>query len=61
MNGQMKKSKKKLVDEYIARVNPYEKQKPLAFDLRGYASYVAENKIKATEITPEIMKRFSKL
>lgn len=61
MNGQMKKSKKKLVDEYIARVNPYEKQKPLAFDLRGYASYVAENEIKATEITPEIMKRFSKL
>lgn len=60
MNGQMKKSKREIVNEYIARVNPYEKQKPLSFDLRGYAAYIAEKGIKASEITPEIMNKFSK-
>lgn len=29
MNGQMKKSKREIVDEYIARVNPYEKPQPI--------------------------------
>ena len=61
MNGQMKKSKREIVNEYIARVNPYEKQKPLSFDLRGYATYISKNGIKASEITPEIMSRFSKV
>lgn len=60
MNGQTKKSKREIVNEYIARVNPYEKQKALSFDLRGYAAYIAENGIKASEITPEIMNKFSK-
>lgn len=60
MSGQMKKSKRQIVDEYLKRVNPYEKPQPIAFDLRGYATYVAEKGLKATEITPEIMQRFSK-
>ncbi len=59
MNGQMRKSKREIVEGYIKLVNPYEKPKPLNFDLRGYASYVEENGLKACEITPEIMQMFS--
>lgn len=57
----MKKSKRQIVDEYIKQVNPYEKPHPIDFDLSGYAMYVAERGLKPTEITPEIMKRFSKI
>ena len=57
MNGQMKKSKREVVDEYITRVNPYEKPRPITYDLRGYAAFVAEKGLKATDITPEIMKK----
>ena len=60
MNGQMKKSKKEIVNEYIKRVNPYEKPQPIAFDLRGYTAFVAKNGLKADEITPDIMQKFSK-
>ena len=42
MNGQKTKSKRQIVEEYIKRVNPYEKQRPLEFDLRKYAAYVKE-------------------
>ena len=42
MNGQMKKSKREIAEEYIKRVNPYEKQPPIAFDLKGYDAYVSE-------------------
>lgn len=37
MTGQMKSSKEKeaMVQEYIARVNPYKPLEPLKFDLRG--------------------------
>ena len=38
--------------------NPYEKPQPIAFDLRGYAAFVAQNNFKAKDITPEIMKKF---
>ena len=61
MSGQMKKSKRQIVDEYIKQVNPYEKPRPIDFELRGYATYVAERGLKPAEITPEIMKRFSKV
>lgn len=60
MNGQMKKSKRQVVDKYIARVNPYEKPQPIAYDLRGYAAYVAEKGLRLDQITPEIMRRFSR-
>ena len=43
---------------YIARTKPYEKKDPLAFDLRGYASYVKDNHLAAKDITPEIMQQF---
>lgn len=61
MNGQMKKSKRQIVAEYIQHVNPYEKQPPIAFDLRGYAAYVAEKGLKGRDITPEIMQMFSRV
>ena len=60
MNGQMRKSKRQIVEEYVKRVNPYEKQPPIAFDLRGYAKYVAEKGLEARDITPEIIQMFSK-
>lgn len=60
MNGQMKKSKRQIVEEYIELAKPYEKQPPIAFDLRGYAAYAAENGLTGKDITPEIMQMFSK-
>ena len=60
MTGQTKKSKSQIVEEHIKKVNPYEKPQPIAFDLRGYAAYIKANGLKGTDITPEIMNRFSK-
>ena len=60
MTGQTKKSKSQIVEEYIKKVNPYDKPQPIAFDLRGYAAYIKANGLKGTDITPEIMNRFSK-
>ena len=60
MTGQTKKSKSQIVEEYIKKVNPYEKPQPIAFDLRGYATYIKANGLKGTDITPEIMNKFSK-
>ena len=59
MNAQTKKSKKLVVEEYLRRVNPYEKPQSVAFDLRGYAAYIKAEGFKGTDITPEIMNRFS--
>lgn len=52
--------KQNIVEEFISRVNPYEKMTPLKFDLRSYSKYVKENKISADKITPDILKKFSK-
>ena len=60
MTGQTKKSKNQIVEEYLSRVNPYEKPQPIAYDLRGYAAYIKANGLKGTDITPEIMNRFSR-
>ena len=48
-----------MVEEYLRRVTPYEKPQPIAFDLRGYAAYIKASGLKGTDITPEIMNRFS--
>ena len=58
MTGQTKKSKSQIVEEYIKKVNPYEKPQPIAFNLRGYAAYIKANGLKGTDITPEIMNEF---
>ena len=60
MSGQMKTSKKQIVEDFMKRVNPYEKPQPIAFDLRGYAKYVSDKKIKTADITPEVMNMFVK-
>ena len=59
MTGQTKKSKNQIVEEYLRRVNPYEKPQPVVFDLRGYAAYIRAKGLKGKDITPEIMNRFS--
>ena len=60
MNGLMRKSKRQIVEEYIKRVNPYEKPSPIAYDLRAYAAYVDEHRLSAADITPDIMAKFVK-
>lgn len=60
MNGQMKSSKAKIVQEYIQRVNPYEQPRPFAFDLRGYAQYVKDNGLNPKDVTSEVMQKFSR-
>ena len=61
MNGQMMSFKEKntIVDNFISRINPYEKPHPLKFDLRGYSKYVTENNLSADEITDKIMEKFN--
>ena len=58
MNGQTKQSKRQVAESFIAAINPYEKQEPLAFDLRRYAEYAKRNRLKAGDITPETLKKF---
>lgn len=62
MTGQMKSynEKKNIANEFIQKINPYETGKPLKFDLRGYASYVKENRLTANEITPKLLDMFVK-
>ena len=61
MSGAMRNcDKQKTVDDFIKKNDPYKAKEPLRFDLRGYAAYVKENAIKASDITPEIMRRFAK-
>jgi len=62
MNGQMTLSEKNaLAQEFIKRVNPYEKTKPsYIVDLRAYAKYVKENNLNPHDITKEIMMKFVK-
>lgn len=62
MSGQTNvcSDKKKIVDEYIKKYDPYEKKEGLNFDLRGYASYVETHNLKAEDITPDIMNQFVK-
>ena len=58
MNGQTKNSKRKQMEEFIARTNPYEKKASLDFDMRGYAEYVKRNHIDSRDIDMEIMSKF---
>ena len=55
MNGQMKsfKEKQKIADDYIMRTNPYEKDVPFKFDLRGYAAYVTNNNLGFSNLKTE--------
>ncbi len=48
------------VDKFLLRYDPYAKQEPLRFDLRGYAAYVKKNNLTASDVTPEILAVFSR-
>lgn len=50
----------KLVDDFIKRVNPYEKQPGLSFDLRGYSKYVEEHNIPRNNVPESVMQMFQK-
>lgn len=62
MTGQtrLSSSKQNIIEDFISRVNPYEKITPLNFDLRGYSEYIKANNISADTVTPDIMKKFTK-
>ena len=60
MNGQVRtfREKQNIVEQFIASMNPYEKQQNIHFDLRAYAKFVEENNISASEVTNEILNKF---
>lgn len=60
MGGQMKSYKEKMaiVDEFISRVNPYQKPESLRFDLRGYAKYLKDHNISGKNVSEDIVKMF---
>lgn len=58
MSGQTKSfsEKQKLVDDFNARIRPYEEHENLRFDLRGYAKYLKEHGMHGKEVSAEIIK-----
>jgi hypothetical protein len=58
MNGQMKLSKQEIIDEYVKKVEIYEKPKPIKFDLRAYSAYILKNNLKVSDITSDILQKF---
>lgn len=55
MNGQTKpyNPQQKEIDIYLRTHNPYIRPQPIKFDLRGYVSYVKENKITDPNDIPD--------
>ena len=62
MSGQTKSfsEKQKLVDDFNARIRPYEEHENLRFDLRGYAKYLKEHGLHGKEVPAEILKMFQR-
>ncbi len=60
MNKHMTSSeKRKIADDFIARVNPYKASDPSpAIDLRAYAKFIAENGINPKDITDSMIMQF---
>lgn len=50
----------KIVDEFLAKNDPYQKTKVPPFDMRGYAAFIKRNNLKARDITPEMMEQFKR-
>ena len=50
--------KQKLVEDFNARIRPYEEHENLRFDLRGYAKYLKEHGMHGKEVSEEIIKMF---
>lgn len=49
-----------VVDAFLLKYDPYAKQEPLRFDLRGYAAYVKKHNLTGDNISPEILATFSR-
>lgn len=47
-----------IMDEFIKRVNPYEKPQPLNFDIRGYSDYLDEHGIDGKNVPQHIVEKF---
>ena len=47
-----------IVDDFIARVDPYMDLTPLKFDLRGYSRYLSENNLDGRDVPEEVIERF---
>ena len=62
MNGQTKsfEERKKIVDDFITRINPYEKHTLMRFDFHGYANYVKKKGLTNETITESIMEQFQR-
>lgn len=62
MNGQMKSYNEKMaiIENFIAKVNPYEAPQPLNFDLRGYATYLKEQGLSGKHVPKSVMEKFKK-
>ena len=52
------KERKKAIDEYLKRVNVYQKREPLNFDLRGYTAYLEEHGIDGKNVPEEVVEKF---
>ena len=58
MNGRMNVSKKKVVEDFLSKHNPYRHNESLQFDLRAYASYVREHNIDVSLIDDTVFSMF---
>lgn len=54
------KMQQNIVDEFLAKNDPYQKTEVPPFDLRGYAAFIKRNNLKARDITPEMMEQFKR-
>ena len=61
MSGAMKNfdHTQKVVDNYLEKNDIYTSIKNPKFDFRGYAAFIKKNNLKATDITPSMLKQFS--
>lgn len=50
--------KKRQIDRYIAQNDPYRPLTPLKFNLREYSAYAQKHKLKAQDITEDILRLF---
>ena len=55
----MSEDKDKIIADYVKQCNPYVSNPLVGVDLRAYAAYVKENNLKASDITEEILNKFS--
>lgn len=58
MRTQTKKSKRKLVNDYISKYSPYEKTPNLGYNIAKIAQYAKEKGCSIAELTAQEIARF---